>query len=82
MQECIIHRMDVTINYFLDHSFHCLQIFHLRPALFQTPTDLINCILNRSILWPIWWTTNNTVPTFPHGLINLRRLMGSEVVVY
>ena len=29
MQECIIHRMDVAINYFLNHSFHCLQIFHL-----------------------------------------------------
>ena len=43
MQERIIHRMDVAINYFLNHSFHCLQIFHLRPALFQTPTDLINC---------------------------------------
>ena len=82
MQKRLIHRMDVTINYLFHHSFHRLQIFHLRPALLHTPADLIYCIFHWSILWAIWWTTNNTVPALPHGLVHLRCLMRGKIVVY
>jgi hypothetical protein len=43
---------------------------------------LIDQILDRPVLGMVQWTKNNTVPTFPHGLIHLQRPMQSEIFVY
>ena len=74
--------MDVTINYFLYHRFHQLQILYLWPALLQASIYLINCIFHWSILGTIWWTTNNMMPVLPHGLVHLWCLMWGKIVVY
>ncbi len=81
LQKRLTYRVDVIINYLLHHSFHPLQIVYLRPAFFKMLADLIDCILNWPILRKVWQTTNNMGPAFPHGLINLRHLMQSEIVM-
>jgi hypothetical protein len=75
MNESLVHRMDVIVDDFFDDCFNCLQILYLRPMLHQIHTDLVYGIFDRSILWPVRRMTNNTVPTLPHGLVNLRRLV-------
>ncbi len=77
MQQRLINRVNIVVGY-----IYWLQIIDLWPALFQMPADLVNRILNRSVLRTVWWTTNNMVPPFPHSLIHLRRLMRCEIVVY
>ena len=68
-------------SYFLDDCFHRLEILDLGPAFYQIYTDLIDCILNGSVLRTVWRMANNTVSALPHCLVNLRRTVRVEVVV-
>ena len=75
MDKCLIHFGYVAVDNFLHDSLHRLHINTLGPTLVQLNADLIDCVFHWSVLWPIRRTTNDMMPTLPHSLIDLRRLV-------
>ena len=75
MNDGLIHICYVTIDNFLHNSLHRFQIDTLGPTLIQLNADLIDRVLHRSVLWPVRRTTNDTMPTLPHGLVDLGSLV-------
>ncbi len=60
MNKGLINVVYVILNYIFNDSSHRLQVTCLRPTLIQLYAYLIYCILDRTVLRPVWRTTNDT----------------------
>ncbi len=82
MSKGLINVVYVVLNYIFNDSFHRLQVTCLRPMLIQLYAYLIYRVLQRPVLWPVRWTTNDMMPTLTHGLVHLGSPMRRKIVVY